>query len=248
MPILRVEIMVYLQKSWRHISLTLLFALLLTSLAYVADGMEIHRPSWESQSYLIEGVHYLVNEGDRDMAEESFRRAILSSSFSSLSGKDGADETSELMSRWVLSEAFYFLGKIHYEKAASQGAVPQNIAWAKRYLEKADEYGVIYDRFHPPLLYEINRKYPGLDAPLSETISDKVKIIVKIEHGAYEMDAIRVGQNADVTESRFRTNEEFDLDCGAIYKVKPNIWRSNKSMYGALAALGISLAIWLTRG
>ncbi len=241
--------MIFLQRSWVYISLIFL-SLWAIPLIYASERMEDVRPSWESQRHLIEGIHYLVNEGDRDMAEEFFRRAILSSSFGSLSGKDGAEGTSGT-SRWVVSEAFYFLGKIHYERAVSQGAVPQNIAWAKRYLEKADEYGVVNDRFHPPLLDEINRKYPGvdaLDAPLSETCSDKAKIIVEIDHGAYEMDAVRVGQNADVTESRFRTNEEFDLDCGARYKVKPNIQRSNRSMYGALTAVGISLAIWLTRG
>ena len=244
-----VETMIFSQRSWGYIPL-ILFSLWFTTLIYADEGMEDTRPSWESQRYLIEGVHYLVNEGDRDMAEEFFRRAIFSSSFGSLSGKDGADETSE-SSRWVASEVFYFLGKIQYERAVSQGAVPQNIAWAKRYLEKANEYGVIHDRLHPPLLDEANRKYPrvdALDAPLSETSPDRAKIIVEIGHGAYEMDAVRVGQNADVTESRFRTNKEFNLDCGARYKVKPNIRRSNRSMYGALTAVGISLVIWLARG
>lgn len=238
------------QKSWRYV---LIISLSLWSIpfAYTNERAGDIRPSWESQRYLMEGVHYLVNEGDRDMAEKFFRKAISSSSFSSLFGKDSADETPELASKWVVAEAFYFLGKIHYERAVSQGAVPQNIAWAKWYLEKANEYGVIHDRLHPPLLDEANQKYPGVDAqdaPLSETSSDKTKIIVEIGHGVYEMDAVRVGPNADVTESRFRTNEEFDLDCGARYKVKPNIWRSNRSMYGALTAVGISLVIWLTRG
>jgi len=236
-----------MQKNWRHVSLILSLILLITPLVYAGDVMETNRPSWESQRYLIKGVHYLINEGDRDTAEGFFRNAIFSSSFSGLSGKDGADETPGIMNRWVASEAFYFLGRIHYERVISQGVNPQNIAWAKRYLEKAEEYGVVHDRLHPPLLDEINRKYPGVDAPLLETSSDKAKIIIEINHGAYEIDAIKVDQNADVTGSEFQTNTEFDLECGAIYKVKPNVQRKNRTMYSALTAVGIGLAIWLIR-
>jgi hypothetical protein len=219
-----------------------------TSLAYAGGGMETGRPSWESQRYLMEGVHYLINEGDRDTAREFFRKAILSSSFRSLSGKDGADEMPRPIDKWVASEAFYFLGKIHYEEAVSQGAVPQNIAWAKRYLEKANEYGIVHDRLHPPLLEELNRRYPGVGAPPSEAKLDRAKIIIEVDRGSYEIDTVKVDHNADVTESSFQTNREFDLECGARYKIKPNVQRRNKSMYGALTAIGIGLVVWLMRG
>ena len=236
-----------MHKNWLYVLLMLALSLCFTQFVYADGRTETTRPSWESQRYLIEGVHYLVNEGDRDTAEKFFRKAISSSSFSSLFGKDSADETPEPASRWVASEAFYFLGKIHYERAVSQGAVPQNIAWAKRYLEKADEYGVIYDRFHPPLLDEINRKYTGVGAPTSETTPDKARVIIEIGHGVYDIDAVKVDKNADITESKFQTNREFDLECGSIYKVKPNIQRRNKSIYGALTAVGIGIAVWLMR-
>jgi len=73
-----------------------------------------------SRYYLIEGVYYLMNEGDRDKAEGFFRKAILSSSFDSLSVEgnthwQAASGTAPALSD--AAEAFYFLGKIYYEKA-----------------------------------------------------------------------------------------------------------------------------------
>jgi len=234
----------------------LVFSLWFIQLVYAGGEVEPTRPSWESQRYLIDGVHYLINEGDRDMAKSLFQKAILSSSFSSLSGE--LEDQSQ--NRWVAAEAFYFLGKICYEKAIldtgkekqeSSIQYPassiENIAWAKKYLEKADEYGMVYDRMHPPLLDKINREYPGVDPPIMEANRDKAKITIKTDHGSYQIDAVRVDQHADVTENTFLTNREFDVECGARYKVKPDIQGGRRSIYRALAVLGISLAIWRVR-
>ena len=208
------------------------------------QSLDSIRPSWESRLYLIEGVHYLVNEADSDMAEELFRKAIFSSSFSSLS-----EETEDQdRHRWVVAEAFYFLGKISYEKSISGGNIAENIAWAKKYLEKAEEYGIVYDRLHPPLLDEINRKYPGIEVPISEPNRENAKTIIEFDHGSYQIDAFRVDKYADVIKSKFESDHTIDLECGARYKIKPDVQGKHKSIYGALSVFGIGVIIWITRG
>jgi hypothetical protein len=200
----------------------------------------------ESRRCLIAGVYHLVNAGDRDTAEGLFRRAIFYGSFSDLSV--GAYSNTPLHG-WIAAEAFYFLGKINYERAISQGDVEKNIARAKKYLRKAEEYGVVYDKLHPPLLDEIDRKYPGIDMAVSETKGGKTKVVIEIDRGAsYKIDAVKINQYADVTESRFLTNQELDLECGARYKVKPDVEGGRGAVYRALAFLGLGLLVWLTRG
>ena len=219
--------------------------------------------------YLIEGIHYLLNEGDRDMAEELFRKAIFSSSFSSLSVRRVRGSDTETRRRGdtairrvadVVAEAFYFLGKIHYEKTIldtgysmldtgteKQESNIQNIAWAKKYLRKAEEYGVIYDRLHPPLLDEINRKYPEIAAPVSESNSDKAEIIIEVSDGAYQINAVKVDQHTDVTESTFKSDQVENLECGARYKMKPDIQGRYRTIYGYLAVLGIGILTYSLR-
>jgi len=210
---------------------------------------------WESRYYLIEGVHYLLNEGDRDMAEELFRKAIFSSSFSSLSKEAEDEKVREGFN--PVAEAFYFLGKIHYEKAIldigarateKQESSLENIAWAKKYLRKAEEYGIVYDQLHPPLLGEINRGYPEIKAPIPEPGREEAKVIIEVNGGSYQINVVRVDQQADVTEAKFLTNKEFDLECGARYKMRPDVQGGYRSIYRALAVLGTGLVIWLARG
>ena len=85
---------------------------------------------WDSQDYLADGVYYLINQNDLDMAEEQFHKAIFSSPFSMLS-----EETDDMDSdRQIAAKAFYFLGKIHLERASSQSNISENakyISYAK---------------------------------------------------------------------------------------------------------------------
>ncbi len=217
--------------------------------------------SWESRRYLMEGVYYLINEGDRDVAEGLFRKAIISSPFSSLS----MEAEDQGYNRRVVAEAFYFLGRIQYEKAAldtgeenhqtklKQASALQksmeSIKWAKVYLEKAEEYGIVHDRLHPPLLDQINRKYPEISMPNLERNSDRAIVAIEIEHGeSYKVNVVKVDQYTSVTDNRFLTNRELDLECGARYKVKPDVQGSYGSINRTLAVLGIALVIWFTRG
>lgn len=147
-----------------------------------------------------------------------------------------------------MAEALYFLGKIHYEKALSHEDVEKNVGLARRYLKKAEEYGIAYDRLHPTLLDEIHRRYPGVGMLVPGTEDDGTKITIEVDGGAYRVDTVKVDQHADVTEDRFMTNEEFALEGGARYKVEPDVQGGYRSIYRALAFLGISLLIWLTRG
>ena len=214
--------------------------------------------SWESRRYLMEGVYYLMNEGDRDVAEGLFRKAILSSPFTSLS-MEAEDQGYD---RQVVAEAFYFLGRIQYEKATldtgysildtgkgKQEKGIENIKWAKIYLGKAEEYGIVHDRLHPPLLDQINRKYPEIGMPDLEANPDRAIVAIEMEHGeSYKVNAVKVDQYTSVTDDRFSTNRELDLECGARYKVKPDIQGGYKSINRTLAVLGIALLVWFTRG
>ena len=203
---------------------------------------EAESPSWESRCYLMEGIYHFIDKGDLDTAEDLFRKAILSSSISSLS----QEAEDRYPNSQVVAEAFYFLGRINYERANLGDQ--NNVAWAKMYLKKAEEYGIVHDRLHPPLLDEINRRYPGTKLPVSRASRDKAKITIETNQiGSYRLDAVKVDQHTDVAESKFVTNKELDLDGGTRYKMKLDIRGSYRVMYGALAVLGISIATWLTR-
>ena len=204
----------------------------------------------ENRSHLIEGVYYLMNQGDQNMAKEFFQKAIFSSPFVDLSMNRGVVTVSEPGDRRIVAEALYFLGKIHYEKVLSHKGedMEKNIGLAKMYLNKAEEYGIAYDRLHPTLLDEIHRRYPGVGMVVPDTEGDGTKVTIEVDHGSYRVDTVKVDQHADVTEDRFMTNEEFALEGGARYKVEPDVQGGYRSIYRTLAFLGISLLVWLTRG
>ncbi len=241
----------HMSRKIRTEVIALLSFLWLIPYAFADEASGFTASSWESRRYLMEGVYYLINEGDRDVAEGLFRKAIISSPFSSLSIE--ADDQG--YDRQVVAEAFYFLGRIQYEKAIpdsgkeNHGKSIENIAWAKVYLEKAEEYGIVHNLLHPPLLDQINRKYPEISMPNLERNPDRAIVAIEIEHGeSYKVDAVKVDQYTSVTDNRFLTNRELDLECGARYKVKPDVQGSYKSINRTLAVLGIALVIWFTRG
>jgi hypothetical protein len=242
---------IYMSRKLR-VEVIALLSFLLIPYAFARDESSgFTASSWESRRYLMEGVYYLINEGDREVAEGLFRKAIISSPFSSLS-MEAEDQGYD---RQVVAEAFYFLGRIKYEKAIPGSGKEnheksiENIAWAKVYLEKAEEYGIVHDRLHPPLLDQINRKYPEINMPNTEANPDRAIVAVEVEHGeSYKVDAVKVDQYTSVTDNRFLTNRELDLECGARYKVKPDVKGSYRSINRTLAVLGIALVIWFTRG
>ena len=148
-----------------------------------------------------------------------------------------------------MAQSFYFLGKIYYDRAAILHVnIPQNAAWAKKYLRKAEEYGIVYDRLHPPLLDKIIREYPETDVPTLETNTNEAKVIIEVDHGSYGVDAIRVSRRSDIKESRFQTDAEFHLESGARHKIKPDVQGGDRAIHRVLAVLGISIVVWLTRG
>jgi hypothetical protein len=199
---------------------------------------------WNGQNYLINGVYYLVSQGDLNMAEEQFREVIFSSPFDALSEKTGNSSSD----RKIVAEAFYFLGKICYERAISKENVSQNISQAKSYLMKAEEYGIVYDKLHPSLLDEINRDYPEIKALIPQLNAGKANVTIEIGDSLYQIRSVKIDQNANVTENRFLTKTESELECDARYKMKPDVQGSAKSVYKALITLGIGLAFWLVRG
>lgn len=201
-----------------------------------------------SQGYLISGIYYFVNEGNMDKAEELFRKAIFSSSFAALSNMENTDCKISPLNRRVAAEAFYFLGRIYYKRANDQQDTIQNIAWAKKYFQQADEYGIVYDKLHPPIMDEINRKYPGIGMPTAKPSREKSEVVIEVNNDLYRIDAVKVDQRAGITKDNFLTNERFELEGGARYKLKPNIKGQNNIVNQALVILGVSLVLWFARG
>lgn len=249
---------IYMSRKLRIEVIALLSFLWLIPYTFADEASGFTASSWESRRYLMEGVYYLINEGERDVAEGLFRKAILSSPFDSLS-MEAKDQGYD---RQVVAEAFHFLGRIQYEKATldsgysildtgkrEQETSIEYIKWAKIYLEKAEEYGIVHDRLHPPLLDQINRKYPEVSMSNIEANPDRAIAAIEIQLGeSYKVSAVKVDQYTSVTDNRFSTNRELDLECGARYKVKPDVQGSYRSMNRTLAVLGIVLVIWFTRG
>jgi hypothetical protein len=241
------ELLMYitcLHKS-RLFALFIIFSLWHVGFAYCDKPAA---PSWESQKYLIEGVHYLMNEDDLDTAEQLFHKAILSSSFDSLSIDDDLNGTADTSDSWVVAESLYFLGKIHYLRANSQIDVKSNIIWAKKYLMKAEEYGIIYDKLHNPLLDEIKRKYPDVNIPVTDAIGYRAKVTIESDNGSYNINAVKIDKRGYVTELDFQTDKESVIEGGARYKLKPDIRGKRRAILGSVSAVGVILAIWLLRG
>jgi hypothetical protein len=199
--------------------------------------------SWESHRYLMEGVYYLINEGNQNVAEEFFKKAIISSSFDDLS------EKSEIQNyeRQVVAEAFYFLGKIYYEKSkmsdeklSSSG--PENMALAKKYFKKATEYGIVYDQLHPALLDEIK-----VEEPIFTNTSKKSGAVIEVKNGFYGIDAVAVDKRSDIKELEFSTNKELELEGGTRYKINIDAQKGPRIMYRMLIVLGAVLAFWIIR-
>jgi len=198
---------------------------------------------WNNQNYLIDGVYYLFSQNDLNMAEEQFHKVIISSSFDILSG----ETKNHSSDKKIVAEAFYFLGKICYERAVLKENVSQNISQSKSYLIKAEEYGIIYDKIHPSLLDKINQNYPEIKASIPYSNSDKAKVTIEIGSGLYQIKSVKIDQKMNVTESSLLTKKESELESGARYKMKPDIQGAAKSTYKALIILGIGLAFWLVR-
>jgi len=82
--------------------------------------------------HIIEGVYYLVVENDLNQAEQEFQ-AILA-----------IDKKH--------AEAYYFLGRIYYEKVLSSSEPKSMLREAGKYLSMAHSLGIVYDKLHPNLL------------------------------------------------------------------------------------------------
>ncbi len=82
--------------------------------------------------HLVEGVYYLVVENDLNQAEQEFQ-AILA-----------VDKNH--------AEAYYFLGRIYYEKVLNSSASKSMLREAEKYLRMAHSLGIVYDKLHPNLL------------------------------------------------------------------------------------------------
>jgi tetratricopeptide (TPR) repeat protein len=196
-----------------------------------------------SQNYLAKGVYYLINLGDLDKAEEQFQKAILSSSpdsFSAIPDNPNDGQTT--------AEAFYFLGKIYYDRAGKSGDITQNIGKAKFYLAKANEYGIMSFRINPPLLDEVNRKYPNIPAAVQEISQSKTEVVIETQDEFYKLNTIRIDHNLDITKDKFSTNKELKLYNNSRYKILTDYKDSYKSVYGALVIFGIVAMILFTRG
>jgi len=132
----------------------------------------------ESQKFMIRGVYYLINQNDLNAAETEFRQAIA------LDHHNG--------------EAYYFLGRIHYEQATSTSNLSISqlqmfIGKAKALLLRAQELGITYDKLHPELLSRLEQEYPKV-APLyeAELFPKKTNIIIETEAPTFDIRASKI--------------------------------------------------------
>lgn len=219
--------------------------ILIISITFTAIAYANAESPVSSRFYLMEGVYYLINEKNSEMAEEFFRKTIASCSFDTLSDK------SEDYDRKIAGEAFYFLGKIHYERAASAFGddVSNNIAWSKKYLREAEGYGINYDKLHPPLLDDINKKYPGikLGRDAQPTKNYKTKAIFEVGNNSYRIDTVKIDRNSDIKKVELSTKNVFSLEEGARYKMKIGVQEGQWTAYKTLVAVGITLVFLIAR-
>lgn len=205
---------------------------------------------WESQRYLMNGVYYILVEENQNIAEEFFRKAIISFPFNDLAENQRA--------KWyILAEAYYFLGKVYYEKAI-EGIIPgfdeelspsgiENMGWAIKYLEKAEEYGIIHDKIHPQLLEVIREKYGHIEEPTALDMGEQSKATIEIRGNSYKLNTIMVSKNLDVKKLKLPTNKEVDLSGGSSYKINLDLEKKRKIIYETLVAFGFILTFWIIR-
>ncbi|MFQ6041509.1 MAG: hypothetical protein ACE5PV_11685 [Candidatus Poribacteria bacterium] len=197
----------------------------------------------ESEKHLIRGVYHLINQSDLNAAESEFRQAIT------------LDQNN-----W---EAYYFLGRIYYERATLTGDISisqsqQFIGKAKAFLSRAQRLqrfkapstpmaSPAYDKLHPDLLKRLKRDYPKI-APIyeEELFPKKVKIVIESETPNFEIRASKIGeQGADVIVGTFLPEDEIQLESDASYQLEFLPQKPKSIKY--LLLLGIGLTIWLIR-
>jgi len=82
--------------------------------------------------HLIKGVYHIIVESDLNQAEQEFQ-AILAMDKNHV-------------------EAYYFLGRVYYERVLSSSAPRSMLREAEKYLRMAHSLGIVYDKLHPNLL------------------------------------------------------------------------------------------------
>lgn len=191
-----------------------------------------------SQKSVIRGVYHLINQNDSDAAESEFRQAIA------------WDRNNK--------EAYYFLGKIYYDRAASMEDLPasqssQYIGKAKALLLRAQELGISYDKLHPDLLSQLKKEYPKIAPIYEEELFPKAKIVFETEFGiqtseiSQQMSPHSSQRQPDekTTTETFQPEEEISLKGDTAYQLEflPKKPKNIKH----LILLGIGLTIWLIR-
>lgn len=184
----------------------------------------------ESQKFIIRGVYYLINQNNPDAAENEFRRAIV------------LDKNNE--------EAYYFLGRIYYERAISEDiSATQSqrfIGKAKALFLRAKELGMTYDKLHPDLLSRLKQEYLKVEPIYEEKLfPKKSKIIIETESPTFEIQVSKISKQNDAVMVRtFQPEEEIPLEGDSSYQLE---FTPKKPGIKHLILLGIGLTIWLIR-
>ena len=177
--------------------------------------------------HLIEGVYWLICEGDAARAE---RELLLSVQLS-------PDDP----------EPYYFLGLIKYQRGKAAGS-EEELAEALHYLLEAERRGIRHDRLHPDVLRELRRDHPDLKpkAPKAARAAPGRPDRVEVEFEAGEGEVILL-EGEDGSKIRTLSGETVTLRCGRSYKVSLDREGTLDRAFKRITPILAILALWIFR-
>ncbi|RKY03930.1 hypothetical protein DRP77_05145 [Candidatus Poribacteria bacterium] len=174
--------------------------------------------------YLIEGVYYLICEGDATRAE----RELL------LSAQLNPDDPDPL----------YFLGLIKYQRGEAARS-KEEIGEALYYLLEAEEKGIKHDRLRPDILSEIKERFPGIKprAIGKRPSSDLDEVEIRFETEKGEVVLLRSEDRSEIRS----VSKVLKLRCGRTYKVDLDRMGTLNRAFKRIIPIAVILALWISR-
>ena len=191
--------------------------LMLSLMLFTSSALAQENANDSSVYHLIEGVYYLIDQNQPNLAMPFFQKAIALDSSN--------------------PDPYYFLGTSYYRL--------QQPAYALFYLYEAEKQKVEHDQFRPNLIPEIQEKYPGIQPmdPNAPLTSGEVRIIVQsnTEKGR----KIVVQGTEGIAE--YQVGDEILLEGGKHYTVGLKKKRGLGYFLKRVVLVGSVIGIWALR-